>query len=89
MKNLFKISFLALTISLSVMACKGNKSSGASDSVKVDSSSSSITKSDTSVKVNTVKPATDTSKAKVDTVSKTVTKTTDVKKSEVKKEPKP
>ncbi len=38
------------------------------------------------MKVDTVKPATDTSKAKTDTVSKTVTKTTEVKKSEVKKD---
>ncbi|TWI96319.1 hypothetical protein JN11_04053 [Mucilaginibacter frigoritolerans] len=88
MKNAFKLPLLALAISLSVMACKGNKSGGAADSAKVDSSSSSVTKSDTTVKVDTVKPATDTSKAKVDTVSKTVTKATDVKKSAVKKEPK-
>jgi hypothetical protein len=88
MKTAFKLPFLALAISLSVAACKGNKSGGSADSVKVDSSSSNVTKADTSVKVDTVKQATDTSKAKVDTVSKTVTKSTDVKKSEVKKEPK-
>ncbi len=88
MKNLFKIPFLALTISLSIVACKGNKSGSTADSAKVDSSSSSISKSDTTIKVDTIKPATDTSKAKIDTVSKTVTKTTDVKKSETKKEPK-
>jgi hypothetical protein len=88
MKSAFKLPFIALAISLSVMACKGNKSGGSADSVKVDSSSSSVTKADTSIKVDTVKQSTDTSKAKIDTVSKTVTKSTDVKKSEVKKEPK-
>ncbi|WP_259070632.1 hypothetical protein HDF24_17210 [Mucilaginibacter sp. X4EP1] len=88
MKNLFKIPFLALAISVSFAACKGNKSSGTADSTKVDSASSSVTKTDTTVKVDTVKPATDTSKAKIDTVSKTVTKSTDAKKTEVKKEPK-
>jgi len=88
MKNAFKLPFLTLAISLSIMACKGNKSGGSADSTKVDSSTSSVTKSDTSVKVDTVKAATDTSKAKIDTASKTVTKSTNVKKSEVKKEPK-
>lgn len=88
MKNSFKITLLAIAVSLSFAACKGNKSAGDSDSAKVDSSSSTKTTADTSMKIDTVKPATDTSKAKVDTVSKTVTKTTDVKKSEVKKDKK-
>ena len=86
MKNAFKIPFLALAISLSMAACKGNKSSIATDSVKVDSSSSTKMTSDTTVKVDTTKRATDTSKAKVDTTSKTVTKTSEVKKSSVKKD---
>lgn len=38
MKNLFKLSFLALTISLSVAACSSNKPAETSaDSVAVDS----------------------------------------------------
>ena len=89
MKNSFKTAFLAIAVSLSLAACKGNKSGSATDSAKVDSSSSSSkTTSDTTRKIDTVKAATDTSKAKIDTVSKVVTKTTDVKKSEVKKEKK-
>ncbi len=88
MKNSFKITLLAIVVSLSFAACKGNKSGGAADSAKVDSSSSTKTTSDTSMKIDTVKPATDTSKAKMDTVSKSVSKTTEVKKSEVKKDKK-
>jgi len=74
-----------MAVSLSFAACKGNKSGSAADSAKVDSLSSTKTTSDSSVKVDTTKPATDTSKAKVDTVSKKVTKTTETKKTTVKK----
>ena len=84
MKNAFKISLVAIVISLAV-ACKGNNSGGSSDSAKVDSSTSTKVDSSTSIKVDTTKPATDTSKMKTDTVSKTVTKKTEVKKSVAKK----
>jgi len=86
MKKAFKLPLLAVAISLSVVACKGSKSGSSADSAKVDSSSSVKSTSDTTMKVDTVKPATDTSKAKVDTTSKTVTKTVDVKKTQVKKD---
>ena len=85
MKNAFKISLLALAVSLSVAGCKGNKSGSNSDSAKMDSSSSIKSSTDTSVKVDSVK-ATDSTTAKVDTVSKTVNKKTETKKTVVKKE---
>jgi hypothetical protein len=86
MKNAFKLPILALAVSLSIVACKGNKSGNSSDSAKVDSSSSVKSSTDSTVKVDTVKPATDTSKGKTDTVSKIVKKTTEVKKTKVKKD---
>ena len=61
MKNTFKLSCLALAISLSLFACKGNKSGNAADSAKVDSSTSVKTSTDTTIKVDTTK-ATDTTK---------------------------
>ncbi len=90
MKNTLKICAIAACISVSLAACKGNGSAGSGDSskkdsAKVDSSSSMKSKTDTTLKLDTVKPATDTSKAKVDTVGKTVTKSTEVKKTAVKK----
>ena len=86
MKNAFKIPFLALAIAISIAGCKGNKSGSSADSsAKVDSSSSVKTSSDTSVKVDTTK-GTDTSSGKVDTVAKTVTKHTEVKKTVAKKD---
>jgi hypothetical protein len=81
MKNAFKLPLLALGISLSMAACKGNNSAGSSDTAKTDSSTSVKTSSDTTVKVDTTKAATDTTNAKTDTV----TKTTEVKKTAVKK----
>jgi hypothetical protein len=86
MKKAFKLPFLALAVSLSVVACKGNKSGNSSDSAKVDSSSSIKSSTDTIVKVDTTKPATDTSKAKTDTVTKIVNKSVEVKKTKVKKD---
>jgi hypothetical protein len=84
MKNYFKITLLAIVVSMSIGACKGNKSGNPADSV-VDSSSSFKSSSDTSVKVDTIK-ATDTSKAKTDTLSKTIKKHTETKKTVVKKD---
>jgi hypothetical protein len=86
MKNYFRLSLVALALSLSLAACKGNKSGGSSDSSKTDSTTS--TKTDSTVKLDTTKK--DSSKmsgdtTKKDTVKKSVTKTTDVKKTEVKK----
>jgi len=85
MKNTFKLPFLAMAISLSLFACKGNKNGGGADSAKVDSSTSVKTSTDTTVKVDTTK-ATDTTNAKTDTVSKTTTKHTVIKKTITKKD---
>ena len=85
MKKAFRTALLVVTVSLSVAGCKSNKSGSAADSVKVDSSSSVKSSSDSTMKTDTVKPATDTSEAKVDTTSKTVTKSTEVKKVVAKK----
>lgn len=86
MKRKFSLPLLAVAISLSAVACKGNKTGNGSDStkdsLKVDSSVK--TKTDTSVKVDTAKMPGDTG-VKKDTVSKTTTKTTVSKKTEVKK----
>ena len=67
MKNLFKITLLAITVLLFVTACKGNKAFNAGDSTKVDSSSMSA-----SAKGDTTQ--TDTSKGKTDTVKKSAVK---------------
>jgi len=53
MKNHFKLSLVALALSLSFAACKGNKSGDTSDSTKTDSVSS--TKTDLTVKSDTGK----------------------------------
>ncbi len=84
MKNAFKLSVVAFAISLSLLACKGNKYGSNTDSAKIDSSTSIKTTTDTAVKVDTTKPATDTSKANTDTVTKIVKKST-VKKTVIKK----
>jgi hypothetical protein len=80
MKTYVKLPLIALTLSLSIAACKGNKSGGNSDSSKTDSSATtkvdSVVKPDTSIK--------DTSKK--DTVSKTVVKKTEEKKKSSKKD---
>ncbi|WP_175634422.1 hypothetical protein [Pedobacter ghigonis] len=64
MKNAFKLGFLALALSLSVVACKSEKKDGAVDSSKVDSTVVDTTVKDTTVKDSTVKDtlATDTTK---------------------------
>jgi hypothetical protein len=84
MKNPFKLSLLTVFIALSAVACKGHSSGGSPDSAKVDSSSSMKSTTDTTVKVDSSR-VTDTSKMKTDTVGKTVTKSTEVKKTAVKK----
>lgn len=83
-----RIPILALALTFSLAACKGNKSGNSSDSTKVDSSS--VTKVDSTVKPDTskkdsAKMGADTSR-KVDTVTKSSVKTTEVKKSARKKE---
>lgn len=50
MKNAFKLGFLALALSLSVIACKSEKKDGAADSSKVDSSVVDTTVKDTTKK---------------------------------------
>jgi hypothetical protein len=88
MKNQFKLPLIALAMSLSLAACKGNKSGGTADSLKADSSS--VTKVDSTVKPDTSKKdsskmaAGDTTK-KIDTVKKTTVKTTEEKKTSTKK----
>ena len=67
MKNAFKLGFLALALSLSVVACKSAKKDGGTDSSKVDSSVVDTTVKDTTVKDTTVKDTTvktDTTKVK-------------------------
>jgi hypothetical protein len=87
MKNASNFPLLALAISLSIVACKSSHSGNAADSAqkeKADSSISMKSTTDTTVKTDSSK-ATDTSKAKLDTVSKTITKHTVIKKTIVKK----
>ncbi|WP_167343668.1 hypothetical protein [Pedobacter borealis] len=55
MKNAFKMGFLALALSLSVVACKSEKKDGATDSSKVDSTVVDTTVKDTTVKDTTKK----------------------------------
>ncbi|MFD2581034.1 hypothetical protein ACFSR6_00935 [Pedobacter vanadiisoli] len=67
MKNAFKMGFLALALSLSVVACKSEKKEGGADSSKVDSTVVDTTVKDTTVKDTTVKDTTvktDTTKVK-------------------------
>ncbi|MDP9077539.1 MAG: hypothetical protein M3O71_08975 [Bacteroidota bacterium] len=87
MKKITKLPLLALLIALSVGACKGNKSSGGTDSAKTDSSTTqdTIKHSDTTLKVDTVKPGTDTSDMKTDTVSKKISSKVEIKKTTTKK----
>ena len=58
MKNAFKMGFLALALSLSVVACKSEKKDSATDSSKVDSTVVDTTVTDTTVKDTTVKDTT-------------------------------
>ncbi|MBB6236557.1 hypothetical protein H9N25_06520 [Pedobacter riviphilus] len=71
MKNAFKLGFLALALSLSVVACKSEKKAEGADTTLTDSSTviTDTTKKDTTVKDSTVK----------DTAVKTTTTTTEVK----------
>ena len=87
MKNKFKISGLILALAVSIAACNGNKSGTTNDSVTSTSTSVKDTTrhADSTVKVDTVKRATDTSDTKTDTVSKTVHSKTEIKKTSVKK----
>lgn len=85
MKKTFKLPLLALVVSISFAACKGHRSGNAADSVKKDSSVSVKNSTATTAKVDTTKPSADTGKMKKDTISKTTTKTTVHKKTEVRK----
>jgi len=71
MKNAFKLGFLALALSLSVVACQSEKKADGSDTTLTDSSTiiSDTTNVDTTVKDSTVK----------DTTVKTTTKTEETK----------
>ncbi|WP_316804145.1 hypothetical protein [Pedobacter nototheniae] len=71
MKNAFKLGFLALALSLSVVACKSEKKAEGADTTLTDSSTivTDTNKVDTVVKDSTVK----------DTSVKTKTTTTEVK----------
>ncbi|PWS33809.1 hypothetical protein [Pedobacter paludis] len=71
MKNAFKLGFLALALSLSVVACNSEKKAEGADTSVTDSSTivTDTTKKDTTVSDSTVK----------DTAVKTTTTTTEVK----------
>ncbi|MCX2493077.1 hypothetical protein OQX63_06310 [Pedobacter sp. PF22-3] len=71
MKNAFKLGFLALALSLSVVACNSEKKAEGTDTTATDSSTivTDTTKKDTVVKDSTVK----------DTAVKTTTEKTEVK----------
>jgi hypothetical protein len=86
MKNYFRLPIIALAMSVSFAACKGNSSGSSADSSKVDSSSTtrvdSTVKPDTTKKDSAAMASGDTTKK--DTVNKTTVKKT-VKKSSEKK----
>jgi hypothetical protein len=67
------------------MACSGNKTAGSADTGKIDSSTSVKTYSDSVVKTDTPKMAGDTGMMKPDTMTKIVNKSTETKKTVVKK----
>jgi hypothetical protein len=71
MKNAFKLGFLALALSLSVVACNSEKKAEGTDTTLTDSSTivTDTNKVDTAVTDSTVK----------DTAVKTTTTTTEVK----------
>ncbi|MCX2575153.1 hypothetical protein [Pedobacter sandarakinus] len=71
MKNAFKLGFLALALSLSVVACNSEKKAEGNDTMLTDSSTivSDTTATDTMVKDSTVK----------DTTVAVTTETTEVK----------
>nr|WP_199156245.1 hypothetical protein [Pedobacter sp. ASV2] len=72
MKNAFKLGFLALALSLSVVACKSEKKAEGADTTLTDSSTivTDTNKVDTTVKADT---------SKKDTTVKTTTTKTEVK----------
>nr|WP_199156246.1 hypothetical protein [Pedobacter sp. ASV2] len=72
MKNAFKLGFLALALSLSVVACNSEKKAEGTDTTKTDSSTivTDTNKVDTTVKADT---------SKKDTTVKTTTTKTEVK----------
>ncbi len=57
MKNFFKLGFVALALSLSVVACNSEKKETAADSAAVDSANAAV---------DSAKAAVDTAKAAVD-----------------------
>ena len=71
MKNAFKLGFLALALSLSVVACNSEKKAEGTDTTATDSSTivTDTTAKDTTVKDSTVK----------DTTVKTTSEKTEVK----------
>ncbi len=62
MKNLFKFGFLALALSLTVVACSSEKKAEGTDTAAVDTTVVDTTAADTAVKVDTAVKA-DTTKA--------------------------
>jgi hypothetical protein len=64
MKNLFKFGFLALALSLSVVACNSEKKADAADSTAIDSANAAVDSAN--VAVDSAKAAVDTAKAAVD-----------------------
>jgi len=78
---------MALLPVLCVVSCNGHRSGENGDSAKADSASvvDTIKHADTTVKVDTIKPATDTSDMKTDTTNKTIHSKTEIKKTSVKK----
>ncbi|RWU03996.1 hypothetical protein [Pedobacter chitinilyticus] len=62
MKNLFKFGFLALALSLTVVACSSEKKAEGTDTAAVDTTVVDTTAADTTVKVDTAVKA-DTTKA--------------------------
>jgi len=61
MKNLFKFGFLALALSLTVVACSSEKKAEGTDTAAVDTTVVDTTAADTTKAVDTVKA--DTTKA--------------------------
>lgn len=66
MKNLFKFGFLALALSLSVVACNSEKQETAADSLAVDSANAAVDSAQAAV--DTAKAAVDSAQAAADSV---------------------
>ncbi len=58
MKNAFKLGFLALALSLSVVACNSEKKASSADSTMADSSMTDTMKKDTMMKDTMMKDTT-------------------------------